>query len=103
MGRKGEETRNRLVSTARELFRHQGFNHTSVDDISRAAQVNRGLLYFHFKNKQDLAAATLDDTQERTFRFFEAAMGGERDPLERLRLMIAAMVSYNLGKNCAGG
>lgn len=103
MGRKGEETRKRLVSTARELFRHQGFNRTSVDDISRAAQVNRGLLYFHFKNKQGLAAATLDDTLERTFGFFAQAMGDEPDPLRRLGLMVEAMVAYNLGKNCAGG
>ena len=103
MGRKGEDTRQKLVSAARELFRHQGFNHTSVEDISRAARVNRGLLYFHFKNKRDLAAATLEDTLARTFGFFDAAMGAEPDPLLRLRRMIAAMVAYNLGKGCAGG
>ncbi|MCB2187175.1 MAG: TetR/AcrR family transcriptional regulator [Deltaproteobacteria bacterium] len=103
MGKKGEETRKLLVRTARNLFRCQGFQATSIDDISRAAGINRGNLYFHFKNKEDLAAAALADSQERTFRFFGQAMADESDPLLRLRRMVDALVAFNAGENCTGG
>lgn len=103
MGIKGEQTRRKLVKTARDLFRLQGFSHTSIDDIARAAQVNRGNLYFYFSSKEELAAAALDYALEREFVFLDRAMGAETDPLKRLDLMIAAIVDYSVRTGCAGG
>lgn len=50
----GEQTRKRILAVAEELFSNKGFDATSVDEIARTAEVNKALIYYHFKNKNDL-------------------------------------------------
>ena len=103
MGRKGEVTRHTLIETARRLFRLQGYFNTSIDDISKASGINRGNLYFHFRSKEELAVAALEQALEKEFPFLERFMGDEEDPLRRLELMIGGIVGYNQKRGCKGG
>ena len=48
------ETRARILSAATDLFTACGLNGASLDDISRKAGVNRGLIYHYFKTKETL-------------------------------------------------
>lgn len=52
-----EETRGKLLATARESFRRAGYAGTSMDDLTAAAGLTRGALYHHFGDKQGLLAA----------------------------------------------
>jgi AcrR family transcriptional regulator len=55
MGRTGgDKTRQRILEVAEELFSKNGFNGTSVSQITKKAQVNKAALYYHFQNKNDL-------------------------------------------------
>jgi AcrR family transcriptional regulator len=103
MGRKGETTRQELITAARRLFRHQGFHATSLDDILDLAQVKRGNLYFHFKSKEDLALAALEEALAGEFPFLDRFMGAEPDPLARLGRMIDGVVGYIAAHDCRGG
>ncbi|AMT70937.1 TetR/AcrR family transcriptional regulator [Mycobacteroides immunogenum] len=47
-------TRSAIVEAARMLFVDRGFDDTSVDDIADAAQVSKGAIYHHFKDKQEI-------------------------------------------------
>ncbi|MFJ7130667.1 ScbR family autoregulator-binding transcription factor [Streptomyces sp. NPDC098101] len=57
MQERSERTRARLVAAAAELFDRYGYAEARLGDISRAAGVTKGALYFHFESKQELAAA----------------------------------------------
>jgi TetR/AcrR family transcriptional repressor of nem operon len=46
----------KLIAHAETVFRRQGFNGASVQDITGAAGVPKGSFYNHFKSKQELAA-----------------------------------------------
>jgi TetR/AcrR family acrAB operon transcriptional repressor len=46
-----QETRNRILDTAVEVFNRQGVAQTSLNDIAREAGVTRGAIYWHFANK----------------------------------------------------
>lgn len=48
--------KNKLVEHAEDVFRRQGFNGASVQDITRSAGVPKGSFYNHFESKQALAA-----------------------------------------------
>lgn len=52
-----EETRGKLLATARDAFRRAGYAGTSMDDLTAAAGLTRGALYHHFGDKQGLLAA----------------------------------------------
>jgi TetR/AcrR family acrAB operon transcriptional repressor len=81
-----QETRNRILDTAEEVFREQGVTSTSLADIADAAGVTRGAIYWHFRNKGDLFAAMLDRValpMEEMIR--RAADASTADPLSSLR------------------
>lgn len=54
-----EETRARLLASARQAFATQGFAHTSMDDFTARAGLTRGALYHHFGDKKGLLAAVV--------------------------------------------
>lgn len=81
-----QETRNRILDTAEEVFRDHGVASTSLADIADAAGVTRGAIYWHFRNKGDLFAAMLDRValpMEEMIR--RAADASTADPLSSLR------------------
>lgn len=48
------ETRTRILDAAEQVFHERGVSHTSLADVAKAADVTRGAIYWHFKNKSDL-------------------------------------------------
>lgn len=55
MGRTGgKETKEKILKTAGRLFARKGIDATTVDEIAAKADVNKALIYYHFKNKDDL-------------------------------------------------
>ncbi|WP_075363303.1 TetR/AcrR family transcriptional regulator [Desulfosporosinus metallidurans] len=50
--RKKKETREKIFSNAMQLFRLQGFNATSVEQITQHADVGKGTFYNYFSTKE---------------------------------------------------
>ena len=50
----GYKTRAKILVVAENLFAKKGFNGTCIDMIAKAAKVNKGLIYYHFKDKEDI-------------------------------------------------
>ncbi len=57
-----EATRRKLLGAAIKIFSEQGFEGVSVRDLENAAQVQRGLLAYHFESKEGLWKAAADLT-----------------------------------------
>lgn len=55
----GDDTREKLVQAAMELFAFQGYATTGLAQIARKAKVLPGSLYYFFPTKEDLLHATL--------------------------------------------
>lgn len=58
------ETREKILSAARQLFAQYGFVGTTTAKIAKQAAVNEALIYRHFPGKKDLYAAILKDQLE---------------------------------------
>ena len=55
-----EDTKNKILSTAGRLFAQNGFERTSIRDISKEAEVNLASVNYHFKNKQNLFSEVME-------------------------------------------
>lgn len=56
---KGEQTKNKVIETAGDLFWKNGYANTGISDILKAADIPKGSFYFHFKKKSDVAEAVI--------------------------------------------
>lgn len=54
--RKGEATRQRIIAEAAPIFNQHGFDGCSMQDLMQATGLEKGGLYRHFANKEELAA-----------------------------------------------
>ncbi|MBL4785969.1 MAG: TetR/AcrR family transcriptional regulator [Cohaesibacteraceae bacterium] len=52
--RNKRDNRQKILDTARDLFSNKGFDGTSVDSICNTAGVNKALIYYYFRNKDDI-------------------------------------------------
>ena len=81
--------RDRIVDTARDLFRKHGLRGIGVDAIAETAGTNKMTLYRHFGSKDDLIVECLRgvaEGAERIWAGFEAAHPG--DPMAQLNAWV---------------
>src|SRR6202521_3284734 len=53
-------TARRIVATAEDIFAEQGLAGARMDEIARAAKVNKALLYYYFRSKEELHRFVLE-------------------------------------------
>lgn len=87
--------RERIIRTARELFRKHGIRGVGVDTIAEKAGTNKMTLYRHFHSKDELVIACLRDFEhdvEMLWQSLEASHPG--DPLAQLHGWVRAAAAY---------
>lgn len=52
--RDATETKARILSTAEKIFSEVGFDKARVDDVANEAGVNKALIYYYFKSKDEI-------------------------------------------------
>lgn len=75
MGRPRQFDESNLLDAATELFWSQGFDETSVEDVSRATGVGNGSIYAAYGNKRGLFLAAFERYCERRGRFVREVIG----------------------------
>ena len=86
-------TRERIVEAADMLFYQRGFEHTSFADIADVVKISRGNFYFHFKTKDQILTAVIDQRIANTRAMLE---GWEREiplPVDRIRSFINIVIA----------
>jgi len=59
-GLKPEDTRQRVIDGAAQVFAELGFERARVTDIAKAAGLSSGAMYNHFESKAELLAAVVE-------------------------------------------
>jgi len=60
----GEQTRQRIIDAAAQLFVSKGFYGTSIADLAQATDLTKGALYHHFENKDAIFFAVVNDVRD---------------------------------------
>ncbi len=103
--RDGRSTREAILDAASRLIHVHGYNHTSLDDVLRESGVGKGNFYYHFKSKEDLGYAILDQIigsfLERTLE--PCFSDPEGQALAQIRCFLDRLLEMQRARNCVGG
>lgn len=75
-----------MLDAARALFAKQGFEHTTIADITDAADLGVGSFYNHFDSKEDLLAALLGQVLSEQLTALDSRRSGISDPAEAVAI-----------------
>jgi TetR/AcrR family fatty acid metabolism transcriptional regulator len=80
-----ENTRNRIINSAKKLFAEQGYQKTTVVDISRQAGLSEAALYEYFQGKEDLLLTIPDLWVSELLRDLDEQLFGIHGAVNKLR------------------
>ena len=66
--------RQALIRQSARLFREKGYDATTVRDIAAAVGMRSGSPFYHFKNKQEILKAVMEEGLHQGFERIEAAL-----------------------------
>jgi TetR/AcrR family transcriptional regulator len=78
----------RIVVAARKVFAKRGLAGARMDDIARAAGVNKALPYYYFRNKEELHRFVLETMIAQISAQMESPAVLSMDPPERVRALV---------------
>lgn len=84
-----QKTREQLLLSAKKLFTEKGFYSTALTDIVQSAGLTRGAAYWHFKNKDEIYIAVVQQALNDMMAAKEAALNQPlRSPREKLQSIL---------------
>jgi AcrR family transcriptional regulator len=86
-------TRNAVFAAAADAFSRRGFDGVTVDDIARAAGVNKAMIYYHFADKLALYRAIVCEMLDEAGSRVSAIGAAPLAPSQKLEQFIAALVA----------
>lgn len=86
--KRSEKRRDQIVQAAVRLFAEQGYYQTTMDDIARAADISKGLIYLYFKDKNDVLFYTLRFVLEMYENDVAPTLAHKDNPLATLRMAL---------------
>jgi len=81
-----------LLRVCARLFREKGFDGTSIRDISQAAGMHSGSPFYHFKSKQEMLVAVMEEGLSEGLRRSEAVLAQPLAPEEKFRRLVRAQL-----------
>jgi TetR/AcrR family transcriptional repressor of nem operon len=103
--RDGRSTREAIIEAATRLMHVRGYQNTSLDDVLRESGAGKGNFYHHFRSKEDLGFAILDQLVGRFVeRTLEPCFSDPEAPrLEQIRCFLDRVLEAQRKSNCVGG
>jgi AcrR family transcriptional regulator len=75
-----KKRRAQLIRAAARIFAKKGYAKSTTEEIARSAGLTKGALYFHFKSKEDIFFAVVQDLEEKTIATVTQHVKVETDP-----------------------
>lgn len=95
--KKSEQTREKIFRAALRLFGERGFNATTIEAITAAADVGKGTFFNYFENKESVLLTYRELQMERVAAFVASNLESDR-PLTPLLLELALTLTTEQGQ-----
>ncbi|MEO0465667.1 MAG: TetR family transcriptional regulator [Pseudomonadota bacterium] len=97
---RGDATKAKLVEAASREFTGRGYDGVTLRDIETAADVQRGLVKYHFGGKEDIFKAVVNEIFGNLIKYRDERDETAKDlsPKERLAFRIRSFVRYSAAR-----
>lgn len=94
--KKAEATRQTILQRAFELIYVKGYQTTSVDEIIATTQVTKGAFYYHFKTKDEMGLAIINEILKPALtNSFTELLQKEQSPLDAIYNLMHHLLMKN--------
>ena len=95
---KSDQTRQEILNAAVALFAKNGFHSTTINQIVEVAHLTKGAFYGHFKNKEAIFRAVVEEVKNEWNRMITREIREEGNALKKLNKMLDVFVRLTLQK-----
>ena len=92
IGPRAQKTRARILASMKQLLTEKGYIAITTAELAKHAQVNEGLIYHYFKNKDDVYWSVLEDYMAEYISFVDRHIRGVRGALNKIRKYVWANI-----------
>lgn len=94
--KKAEATRLKILQTGFELIYENGYQTTSIDDITGRAGITKGAFYYYFKTKDEMGLSIINQMIKPAFTdTFRSYLQPDVDPIESIYKLIHHLLMKN--------
>jgi len=86
-------TRKQIIEKAVELFLQKGFSVTTLDEIAQQANVTRGAIYWHFKDKLDIVYELIEAEHQNLEGLLQKLFDENIPPINKIEKVIRAVIN----------
>ncbi|MEI6128397.1 MAG: TetR/AcrR family transcriptional regulator [Pseudomonadota bacterium] len=83
-----QNSKEKIIEAAIEVFFEKGFDAASMREIAEKAGLTKPMIYYHFKNKEALYVALLEENLALFCRGLESLLTSDSDPMMTLSAII---------------
>lgn len=83
-GETGGDRAEALKRSALDLMAREGFGNVTIKKIGREAGVTTAVIYYYFRDKEELLLAAIEYAIDEAFAYFESLQGDVEDPAQLL-------------------
>lgn len=94
--KKSEATRLNILQKAFELIYTKGYRNTSIDEIIATTQVTKGAFYYHFKTKDEMGLAIINELMKPMMKSsFIEPFQDDSNPLDTIYNLVYSLLMEN--------
>lgn len=88
------DTRDKIIQTASELFYQKGYNLVGINEIIDKAGIAKATLYSHFKSKEDLCVAYLELRDQESLKEINIFCASKSEGDSRLLAVLEFLIPF---------
>ncbi|MFA5972116.1 MAG: TetR family transcriptional regulator [Lentimicrobiaceae bacterium] len=88
----GENTEHQILIAAREIFIAKGFEGARMQEIADQAGINKSLLHYYFRSKENLFDAVFSEVAANLFPAIKEVLGAELGIMEKITFFVKIYV-----------
>ena len=92
--RRKVKTRNKIIRASYKTFSKKGLFRATLDEITEEADVGKGTIYYHFRNKLHLVSYLTKKSIEELVTYCKQEIAGIEDPYELIKKLINAHFTF---------